>query len=779
MSSYGWDNPNPVFVDYETQSAADIKEVGGRLYAYHPSTRVLILVACIDGTYHVWIPDHIRVDTSRWMPSRLWPHQLTRKDSPDGKPEIKFYRGTETPDIICRAGQVRPFVAHNAYGFDQHIWERFNKSRPQWLDNLYVARCGGKPGALDKLGKQLTGVGKDRAKKLMPILTTATKGSGIFDMEYRYPVIASGDLEAFTRYAVGDVEIMCQAWNSFDSVKVDPELIHIHNSINDRGAKVDLELMDTIERLSQYSVSKATEDIEELTGGKLHEGNLRSGKQIHEWLDGYGVRIHGDEIDEDGNRKKSLRKEHVQKLIDSPYIIDEHLLAVTEVPPLVIDVLRLRMKALRITGAKVEKARQRAHTDNRIRDAIAFHLAHTGRYGSLGFQLHNLPRPHEILGEPFDDDKDYTLLEELLDRVTRFDSGDISTLYHDIQDTIPKPKEGQKYCNVDDLCSALLRLSFVPKDKHKLAICDSAQIECRIVAWMFNETSLLEAFKQGRDIYREFAAILYGVPLESVTKQQRQVAKQVVLGCGYGMAAPKFRIYAANNGIDLVKANITGDQCIDTFRDTYTKIAGWKPRDSKPGYNFRVGGGWKDMDTAVKECVNTGNERYAGRCLYTMRDKDLICTLPSSREIIYPNARMEDVIPPYCYTLGLPLNPKATVVYDSNRGTKSLYGGIETENSDQGIAADFLNDALKRMNGRKMETVFHVHDEIVNETPDKQADKTLREMVAIMSDPPEWGYGCPIAAEGFVSPRWTKKPFKGYAEVKTKDLTQSRKAHVH
>lgn len=772
MSNYGWDSPNPVYLDYETQSAANIKEVGGRLYAYHPSTRVLILVACIDGVYHVWIPDHVRVDTSRWLPARLWPHQLARKDSPDGKPEIRLYRGKETPDVITRAAKSRPFVAHNAFGFDRHIWERFNSERPDWLDNLYVARIAGRPGKLDQLGKALGGPGKDRAKKLMPLLTTATTGSGIFDMDYRYPVIASGDLEAFTRYAVGDVEIMIQAWDSFDSVKIPPELIHVHNSINDRGVKVDLDLMDKVERLSHYSVSKATADIERMTEGKLHEGNLRSGPQVHAWLDTFGIRIHGDEIKEDGSRKLSLRKEHVQKLIDSPYLIDDNLLAVTEVPPLVLDVLRLRMKALRITGAKVDKAVQRVHTDGRIRDTLAYHLAHTGRYGSLGFNIHNLPRPHEILGEPFGDEKDYSLLEELLGRVNSYKSGDIAGLYADIQATIPPPKDGQRFCNVDDVCSALLRLSFIPEKKKKLAIADYAQIECRILAWMFDETALLDSFKQDRDVYREFAAILYGIPLEQVTKQQRQTSKPVVLGAGYGMAAPKFRIYAANNGVDLVKAGVTGEQCIDTFRDTYTKIAGWKPRDSKPGYNFRVGGGWKDMDTAVKECVNTRQERYAGRCLYSMRDRDLICTLPSSREITYPNARMEDVIPPYCYTLGLPLNPKPTIVYDSNRGTKSLYGGLETENSDQAIAADFLNDAIIRMHDAKMETVFHAHDEIVNET--STPDKILREMITIMSNPPTWGVGCPIAAEGFVSPRWTKRPFKGYKEFKTKNLTESR-----
>lgn len=739
-----WEHPNPVFIDFETQSACNIKEEGAYAYVNHPSTRILITVACIDNCFHVWIPDYISVDSSKWNLSNLWPFALKPKQ------EVRFYRGKVMPSAIVRASESIPFVAHNAFGFDRYIWERFCPSRPRWLDSLYVARLAGKPGRLDALGKSIIGQGKDRAAKLLPKLTTARPS--IWGEGYSYPVINSGDLEAFTRYAIGDVEIIRRCWNEFDNVQVEPEIIRVHNSINARGIKVDIDLLDKIEQLSNYSVTQACNDIADMTDGALTESNLRSTKQVHEWLDSYGVHI----VDDNG--KPCLRKEIVQRFIDSPYLIDDYMIATKEIPPLVIEVLKLRMKALRITGGKVQRAKQRVASDGRIHDLIAYYLAHTGRFGSLGVQVHNLPRPIEGID-----------IEEILKLIKANKSGDIAKLFDRIKSILPKP-DGRKYVTVDDVCSALIRPSFIPDNGKLFCIADYSKVELCCVAWMADEEKLLSALFEGRDIYSEFASTLYSVPLDQVTKTMRQVCKPVVLGAIYSMSGPKFNVYAANMGVDLSKAGLTSDQCIETFRNTYTKIAGWKPKEQKAGYNFRVGGLWKDLDRAVKECVGEHKETYAGKCLYSMEKKDLICTLPSGRRIHYPDARIEDVIPPYCYTLGLPLNPKATAVFTSNRGTKSLYGGLATENNSQGTCRDIMCDALVKFDSLKYNTVGHYHDEIVNEVDEKAAPRVMEHMIRVMSTTPDWANGFPLSAEGFISPRFTKKPFKGYKEISTKEV---------
>lgn len=744
-----WSHPNPIFCDAETQSACDLKETGGRGYAGHPSTRVLILVACIDDVYHVWIPDYIRVDTSTWNASRLWPHQITPAK------EVRLYRGKSVPGVFIEQSQSRPYVAHNAYGFDRQIWHCMDASRPKWLDSLIIAKASGRSGKLDTLGQSILGQGKDRAKKLLPLLTKAGYSHAL--QSYTYPLIKPGDLQAFTTYAIADVAILKQLWEGeFSNIAVEEDVVRVHDEINVRGVRVDLDLLDTIESLSKYSIDHAINEIVTLTKGRIDANNIRSTKQIHEWLESYGVSITDD------TGKPCLRKEVVKRYIDSPYLIESNLSAATEIPPLVIKVLELRLKALRITTAKVERAKQRVRPDQRIRDLHSYHQAHPGRWSSVGVQIHNLPRP--IKGV------DTELILQRISELARANEGsDIRRTYEEIRNTIPSDKQAS--VTVDDICSTLLRPVFIPKPGHKFVICDLSQIEARCLAWIADERKLLSTFalppNKGGDVYKKFGAYLYKCTPEEITGYRRDVSKVICLALGYGMGPDKLRVYCANAGIDLIKAGITAEYAIATYRDTYTNICGFKP---DPLANFRCNGIWHKLDTAVKDAVTTRSPTYAGKCKWFMQGRDLLCQLPSGRINYYNNARMEDVVPGYCYTLNLPLVPKATVVYEGAYGIKSLYGGLVTENVCQAICRDLLARALVITNDEGFRPVLHVHDELVCEVEDEKVDAALERIVEIMSEVPLWAEGFPIACEGFINPRFAKKPFKGCPELDTYSL---------
>lgn len=66
---------------------------------------------------------------------------------------------------------------------------------------------------------------------------------------------------------------------------------------------------------------------------------------------------------------------------------------------------------------------------------------------------------------------------------------------------------------------------------------DYSQIELRLMAHMSQEPFLLDAFRAGEDVHRATASLVYGVPLEEVTSDQRRVAKTVNFGLLYGMQA--------------------------------------------------------------------------------------------------------------------------------------------------------------------------------------------------------------------------------------------------
>lgn len=765
-----YDYPNPVFLDFETQSKADIKETGGRLYAYHPSTRILITVIAADNVFYVWIPDHIKTVTP-FAASTLWPSEL--------KPtkEVRLFRGATLPSPIvelinAKVADGSPLIAHNAFGFDKHIWDRFIKIPVQWADSLYVARSAGLPGSLESLGKRLIGVGKDRAKKLLPILTTVKPSIwGGYD----YPKIKPGDLQAFTRYAVADVEILRRMWDMFGDVEVETDVIDTHNIINQRGIEVDKSLLRTIERISLHSTTTAANRIAILTKGQIPADKLRSTKVMHEWLESYGVSLVDEgRLDEHGKPKKSLRKDVVQKLLDSPYVIEDNLIAAREIPPIVCDVLRLRLKALRITDAKAKRAQSRVDADGRIRDLISYHTAHTGRFSSSGVQVHNLPSK-----SPFKS-------KHVQEFITLFDSintiRDDAELYNRTITQLESMRERDKdnpklrideQATIDDVCSAMIRPCFKPKKGHTFIIADYSAIEARGIAGIAGEEKLLNVFRRHGEVYKEFAAKCYGKPVEQVTSDERNgVGKIGILGLGYGMGTHKFRVFAANAGVDLVKAGITAELVVDTYRDTFTAIAGWKPRtEYNKTANYRVGGVWKDLHQAVSDCVTNRELTSAGRSTFHMVGTTLYCTLPSGRVIRYPNARIEDIIPPYVYTMGLPLVPKATVVYESPHGPKSLFGGLIAENIVQAISRDILAIALVKLERAGFCPILHVHDEIVCEVPIAKADSMIRQMIRIMVEPLDWcAEWFPIAAEGFICPRFNKKPFPGFEEVSSKSL---------
>lgn len=762
MSS-AWCHPNPVFIDFETQSAADIREVGGRLYANHPSTRVLILSICADDKFHVWIPDHINIDTNKWRlpngvfesesdPWRLWPSEIKPKCP------VTLYRGKTLPDSLVSICTSRPLVAHNAFGFDKHIWDRHCEYDVEWIDTLYLARIAGLPGKLDSLGKSLLGIGKDRASKLLPLLTTARESYLFGKLGYSYPTIKSGDLQAFTRYAVADVEIMRRAWREFAELEVETDVIDVHNTINERGVEVDIPLLRTIERVSTYATSQAAAEIAEMTQGRIPPDKLRSTKVMHEWLEEYGIKIVDDgKLDKDGLPKKSLRKDIVQRYIDSPYLI-ESMVAVKEIPPVVIDVLKLRMKALRITDAKVKRAQARVSPDSRIRDLIGYHVAHTGRFSSSGVQIHNLPKPLKGVD-----------IEGILNRIDHT-CGDVKVIFDSIKRELPVAEpHSTKSVTVDDVCSALIRPAFKASKGKLLCIADYSAVEAKGIAGIAEEEKLLKIFRANGDPYKTFAAKVFNIPIEQVTKEQRDgVGKVGILGLGYGMGIEKCRVFAANAGVDLNAAGITSEYLVNLYRDEYTKIAGWKPDRNE---SFRVGGIWKDVNKAVMACVSENEVTQAGKCTFYMRGNTLHCVLPSGRIVHYPHARVEDIIPPYVWVLNLPPNPKATVVYESGRGSKTLFGGLICENIVQAICRDLMAIALVRLEREGFCPVLHVHDDITCEVDSIKADKVLRRMLRIMTDPPTWAEGWfPIAAEGYVSPRFTKKPFKGFSELHSKDL---------
>ncbi|MBN7814307.1 DNA polymerase I [Algoriphagus pacificus] len=83
-----------------------------------------------------------------------------------------------------------------------------------------------------------------------------------------------------------------------------------------------------------------------------------------------------------------------------------------------------------------------------------------------------------------------------------------------------------------------IRKAFVPRDEnHVLLAADYSQIELRIMAAFSGDESMIEAFKNGRDIHATTAAKIFQVPLDEVTSDMRRKAKTANFGIIYGISA--------------------------------------------------------------------------------------------------------------------------------------------------------------------------------------------------------------------------------------------------
>jgi DNA polymerase I-like protein with 3'-5' exonuclease and polymerase domains/5'-3' exonuclease/intein/homing endonuclease len=82
-----------------------------------------------------------------------------------------------------------------------------------------------------------------------------------------------------------------------------------------------------------------------------------------------------------------------------------------------------------------------------------------------------------------------------------------------------------------------IRAAFIPEPGWRFVAADYSQIELRILAHVSGEESLLEAFRRGEDIHRRTAAEVFGVAVDAVTAEHRDIAKTTNFSVIYGVTA--------------------------------------------------------------------------------------------------------------------------------------------------------------------------------------------------------------------------------------------------
>jgi hypothetical protein len=265
-----------------------------------------------------------------------------------------------------------------------------------------------------------------------------------------------------------------------------------------------------------------------------------------------------------------------------------------------------------------------------------------------------------------------------------------------------------------------LRRALKAAPGHKLVICDSGQIEVRVIAWLAQCARLLTACREsdagiGPDIYVAFGAEhLYKCAAESVTKAMRTNAKPVVLASGFGQAANGLMAYAeAVFGVKFEPHE--AEAAVQAYRRAYPEVVTL----------------W---DTVMQEIKATGQTR-----------------LPNGRLLTYPDLRWEGRQLLYD-------RPQIfSKQYVGRRDTVRLWHGLAVENLVQATARDVVMEQTLTL-ARRWHVVLSVHDEVVLHVPEDSAEQAKAEALEAFRTAPGWAEGMPLIGEAVISDDYGEKP---------------------
>ena len=355
-----------------------------------------------------------------------------------------------------------------------------------WRCSMIWAATMGLPLSLEGVGtvlgleKQKLTEGKDLIKYFcQPCAATKSNGGRTRNRPFHAPE----KWEAFKRYNIRDVETEMGIQHKLRKFPV-PESVweeyHIDQEINDRGVRLDMELVQQAIAMDGRSREELTAAIKDIT--KLENPN--SVLQMKQWLSANGV-----ETD-------SLDKKAVAKLLKNA-------------PDKLASVLILRQQLAKSSVRKYQAMEKTVCADGRARGMFQFYGANrTGRFSGRNIQLQNLPQNH---------------LPDLADARALVRSGDfdaVSLLYEDVPDAL----------------SQLIRTAFIPREGTQFLVADFSAIEARVIAWFAGEEWRQKVFAKGGDIYCASASQMFKVPVEKhgINGHLRQKGKIAELALGYG-----------------------------------------------------------------------------------------------------------------------------------------------------------------------------------------------------------------------------------------------------
>ena len=636
--------------------------------------------------------------------------------SVDGGPVqvIDLAQGEEISDYVLKH-LFTPHVIKHAYNasfewqcLSRHFGLTPEKAAawlPQWRDTMLQALYCGLPASLKSAGEAL-GLGEDK-KKLstgsaliryfcVPCKPTKTNGGRTRNLPHHDP----DKWALFKEYNAQDVVTEMEIDRRLRRFPVPPEVQKQWETdlrINLRGVAVDMDLVVAAQAVDEEVRTELTQEAMALTGLT----NPNSVAQLTDWLNA-----------ETEVAISNLRKDTVSDLLGGAVDGDARR------------VLRIRQELGKTSVKKYKAIETAVCSDGRVHGILQFYGANrTGRWAGRIVQPQNLPRTY-IEGE---------LLPMARDLVKDRQTDALRLIFGSVPDTL----------------SQLIRTALVAAPGKILVDADFSAIEARCLAWLAGEDWRLEVFRTHGKIYEASASQMFGVPIERIKKgnpeyalRQRGKVAELALGYGGGVAAMR------NMDTGKILADVPDNEIMDIVRQ-------W--RATSPAITVF----WNRLEENVFDAIRAGavSEIQVGdrpSFLRIAREADpendldyLTIQLPNLRKLYYAKPFVTQ------NRFGRPAIGYWNVDQTSRKwGPCETYDGKLAENITQAVARDCLAEAVERLEAAGFPVVFHVHDEVVIETEEREG--VLDDVVKIMSMVPDWAAGLPLGADGWVD-RFYKK----------------------
>ncbi|MCR0546121.1 DNA polymerase [[Clostridium] innocuum] len=394
-------------------------------------------------------------------------------------------------------------------------------SPESWRCSMIWAATMGLPLSLEGVGavlgleKQKLTEGKDLIKYFcQPCAATKTNGGRTRNRPFHAP----DKWEAFKRYNIRDVETEMGIQHKLRKFPVPDDVweeYHIDQEINDRGVRLDMELVQQAIAMDTRSREELTAAMKDMTALE----NPNSVQQMKQWLSDNGI-----ETD-------SLDKKAVAELLK-------------DAPDNLADVLTLRQQLAKSSVRKYQAMKKTVCSDGRARGMFQFYGANrTGRFSGRNIQLQNLQQNHL---------PDLSEARSLV-RSGNFDG--VELLYEDVPDTL----------------SQLIRTAFIPRENVLFYVADFSAIEARVIAWFAGESWRQQVFEKGGDIYCASASQMFKVPVEKhgINGHLRQKGKIAELALGYGGSVGALKAMGA---LDMGLSEDELPALVDAWRQANPRI---------------------------------------------------------------------------------------------------------------------------------------------------------------------------------------------------------------